>query len=278
MKSFTILILEDDVVSSVALCKALHAELPDAHLLRGQTLFEARLLLSSFDIQFFLIDIQLPDGCGIDFILDVTTKNPNAGVVIMTAETLPLHRDRAQSFGALHFFEKPVLPRTLGQIIRTYRASCFGASPGSDTSFTASLTRLNVMDVLQMKCLSRATMRLDFALKDGRSGSIYVRDGAILHAETTTHVRRAPLTGIKALAEIMRWRGGKIDEVRGAEIPEPTIEGNWQTILLQAAQLADEEDSEFLVKLTPDAEPLRASQLDSVRDPPGTQENARPSA
>lgn len=267
MKSFNILILEDDVVTSVSLAKALQAELPDAHLLRATTLFESRLLLSSFEIQFFLIDIQLPDGCGIDFILDVTSKHPNAGVVIMTAEPLPRHRDRAQSFGALHFFEKPVSPRTLGQIIRTYRASYYGASPGSDTSFTASLTRLNVMDVLQLKCLARSTMRLDFTLKDGRAGSIYFQDGAIVHAETATHGRRSPISGISALAEILRWRGGKIDEVRGAEIPKPTIEGNWQSMLLQAAQLADEEDSEFLVKLAASAEPIPARRLEHPASP-----------
>jgi DNA-binding response OmpR family regulator len=243
MKGYHILILEDDVITSVALAKALQTELPDSHILRAGTLFEARLLFSSFEIQFFLIDVHLPDGNGIDFVLDISGRNPKAAAVIMTAEPLPKYRDRAQSFGALYFFEKPVSPRTLGQIIRNHRAATYGASPGSDTSFTASLTRLSVVDVIQLKCLARATLRLDFTLKDGRCGSIYLSDGNIVHAEANVRGGGTSLLGLGALAQIVSWRGGKIDEVKGAEQPRPTITGEWQGLLLHAAQMADEASS-----------------------------------
>jgi DNA-binding NarL/FixJ family response regulator len=243
MKGFNILILEDEVVTSVALTKAIHTELPDAHAFRAASLFEGRLFLASFDLQFFIIDILLPDGNGIDFIRDVTARNPAAGVVIITAEPLPKHRDRASSVGALYFLEKPVAARLLGQVIRSHHSALCAAAPGSETSFSASLSRLNVLDVIQLKCLARATLRLDFTLKDGRFGSVYFQDGQIVHAEATRAAAAVPLTGMPALTEILSWRGGTIQEVRDLELPKPTLGGDWQGMLLQAAQLQDERDA-----------------------------------
>lgn len=240
MKQFSIFILEDDLVTSVGMAKALHTELPEAQVLRASTLYEARLVLASFDIHFFIIDVNLPDGNGIDFIVDVTSKNPQAGVVVMTSDALPKHRDRAATYGALHFIEKPLSVRALGQIIRTHMASAFGAPPGSDTSFTAALTRLTALDVLQLKCLGQATLRLDFSLRDGRFGSVYLQDGQIIHAESNRDTTSTPMTGIQALAEILGWRGGKVTETKGVERPPPSLHGTWQSLLLEAAQLGDE--------------------------------------
>jgi DNA-binding response OmpR family regulator len=240
MKQFSIFIVEDDLVTSVMLAKALHTELPDAQILRASTLYEARLILASFEVHFFVIDVNLPDGNGIDFIVDVTSKNPQAGVVVMTADALPKHQDRATTYGALYFIEKPVSPRALGQVIRTHRANTFDTVIGSDTSFTAALTRLTALDVLQLKCLGHATLRLDFSLRDGRFGSVYLLEGQIIHAESNRDATSTPITGLKALAEILGWRGGKVVETKGADPPGRTLEGTWQSLLLEAAQIGDE--------------------------------------
>lgn len=243
MTGYNLFILEDDIVTSVALAKGLQAELPEAHILRSTTLFEARLLLASFDVEFFVIDVNLPDGNGIDFIVDITSKHPQAGVVVMTSDALPKHRDRATSFGALYFLEKPISPRTMGQIIRTHLANTFGNAPGSDTSFAGALTRLTVLDVIQLKCLGHASLRLDFSLRDGRFGSVYLQDGQIIHAEANRETTAATAIGLPALAQILTWRGGHVTEVKDAEQPEPTMEGPWQALLLEAAQAGDEATS-----------------------------------
>jgi DNA-binding response OmpR family regulator len=244
MTDVSIFILEDELVTSVALAKAMHTELPEAQILRAASLYEARLLLASFDIQFFIIDVNLPDGNGIDFIVDVSSKHPKAGVVVTTKDVLPKHRDRATNFGALYFLEKPISPRTLGQIIRNHLANNFGTSSGSDTSFTAALTRLSALDVIQLKCLGQATLRLDFSLRDGHYGSVYLEKGQILHAEASLNPTTPPVTGLLALAEILAWRGGKVTETKGADQPPPSLEGTWQSLLLEAAQIGDETASQ----------------------------------
>jgi DNA-binding NarL/FixJ family response regulator len=235
MSRFNILVLEDAVVTSVAISRALELEFPDCPIYRAQSLFEARLLLETYDIQFCIVDIQLPDGCGIDLIPDLVAKNPSAGVVIATASKLPRYRDSASAFGVLHFMEKPVDQRRLGDLVRQYRNAYLGDNSGSDTSFAAFLKRLSVADILQLKCLARTTVSLDFSLRDGRHGRVYIVDGEIAHAE----VRAQALEGVAAFREIVSWRGGKVEESNSLA-ERHTIDRNWQELLLNTVHWLDE--------------------------------------
>jgi DNA-binding NarL/FixJ family response regulator len=103
-------------------------------VLRAQSLFEARLLLRTYDIQFFIIDIQLPDGSGIDFLKDIADKNPRAGVVVVTATPLPQYRQQASEFGVLHFMGKPIDVPLLRRLAREAK----GSTAGSDCRRWAS--------------------------------------------------------------------------------------------------------------------------------------------
>jgi DNA-binding NarL/FixJ family response regulator len=240
MSKFSVLILEDAVVTSVAVSRALELELPDSLILRAQSLFEARLLLKTYEIHFFILDIRLPDGCGTDLLPDIVRKNPGAGVVIVTACPLPRHRDSALQYGVLHFMEKPIDPRLLGSLAREYRQAAFGGAPGSDTSFSASLKRLAATDIIQLKCLARATVSLEFTLRDQRHGRLFFEEGEVVHAEVSAHPKTDAKEGVDALREIVSWRGGKVEE-----LPLPpdrkTIHAPWQELLLEALQRLDEE-------------------------------------
>jgi DNA-binding NarL/FixJ family response regulator len=240
MTKFCVLILEDAVVTSVAVSRALELELPDCLILRAQSLFEAKLLLKTYDIHFFILDIRLPDGCGTDLLPEIIRKNPGAGVVIVTACPLPKHRDSALQYGVLHYMQKPTDPRVLGSLAREYRHAAFGSAGGSDTSFSASLRRLTATDIIQLKCLARATVGLDFTLRDHRHGRLYFEDGEIVHAEVNAHPKTDAKEGIDALREIVGWRGGKVDEFN-LPVERKTIQAPWQELLLNAVQWLDEQ-------------------------------------
>lgn len=239
MSKFNVMVLEDAVVTSVAISRALELEFPDCPIYRAQSLFEARLLLETYDIHFCILDIQLPDGCGIDLIPDLVAKNPSAGVVIASASTLPRYRDSASAFGVIHFMEKPVDHRRLNELVRQYRNVHFGESGGSDTSFAALLRRLSVTDILQLKCLAKTTVGLDFSLRDGRHGRINIVDGEIVHAQATAHSQTEALEGVGAFREIVSWRGGKVEE-SNTFAERHTIERQWQELLLETVQWLDE--------------------------------------
>jgi len=236
MKDFRILLLEDVVVTSVAISRSLELDLPDCVVLRAQSLFEARLLLKTYDIQFFILDIQLPDGSGIDFLKDIAERNPRAGVVMVTATPLPKYRQQASEYGVLHFMSKPVDVPLLRRLAREAR----GAATGSDTSFSGSLKKLTVMDVVQLKCLARATVRLDFTNRELGVGRVFVQDGEITHAEVIPHPGAAAIEGEAAFNTVLAWRGGKVDEITGALPGRRSIHGGWQSLMLNAAQWVDE--------------------------------------
>jgi DNA-binding response OmpR family regulator len=241
MKAVRILLLEDAFVTSLAMGRALEAQLPGCIVMRAQSLYEARLLLRTYDFQFFVVDIQLPDGCGVDFLPEIAERAPGVGVVIVTATPLPKYRQRASEFGVLYFMEKPVEVRQLaGRIAKRVRSEEAPPDKTSDTSFTASLRNLSALDIIQLKCLARATVRLDFTKSDGAVGHIYLSDGEVVHAEIISPSGAGCKEGSDAFNEALSWRGGTVVEEPRAQASQITIQGTWQSLILAACQRMDE--------------------------------------
>jgi DNA-binding NarL/FixJ family response regulator len=240
MKQFRILLLEDAFVTSVAIARALEFELPECVVMRAQSLYEARVLLKTYDFHFSVVDIQLPDGSGIDFLPEIAARAPGAGVSIITASPLPKYRQRASELGVLHFMEKPVDTPALARLIARHLRGETKHAVTSDTSFSASLRKLTALDVIQLKCLSRASVRLDFTKSEGTLGRIYLQDGEVVHAEVVPPSGTECKEGIEAFNETLSWRGGKVDEAFGAQAPRTTIQESWQSLVLNATKWADE--------------------------------------
>ena len=250
MKAVRILLLEDAFVTSLAMGRALEAQLPGCIVMRAQSLYEARLLLRTYDFQFFVVDIQLPDGCGVDFLPEIAERAPGVGVVIVTATPLPKYRQRASEFGVLYFMEKPVEVRQLaGRIAKRIRSAAAPPDKTSDTSFTASLRNLSALDVIQLKCLARASVRLDFTRSDGSVGRIYLSDGEVVHAEVISPSGAGCKEGSEAFNEALSWRGGTVVEEPGAQARQITIQGTWQSLILNACQRMDESRNPDSVQL-----------------------------
>lgn len=234
MKQFCVLVLEDDPVTSVTMSKALRSGVPDALVLNARSLEEARLVLKEYDVAFFILDINLPDGSGIDFIFDVTVKNPLATIVLMTTTPLPEYRAQAEAFGVMNFMEKPVNHRQLLSLIKESRKAHKGPSQEDTSLFKAALSRLTVLDIIQLKCLNGATQTVVFKSKLHGSGRVCFKGGQITHAET----RQAK--GLPALSEIISWKSGNATEVSERAPAKSTITGSWQSVLLVAAHTTDE--------------------------------------
>jgi DNA-binding response OmpR family regulator len=250
MKSIKILLLEDAFVTSLAMGRALEAELPDCVVMRAQSLYEARLLLRTYDFQFFVVDIQLPDGCGVDFLPEIAERAPGAGVVIVTATPLPKYRQRASEFGVLYFMEKPVEVRQLAaRIAKRVRIAAATSAAASDASFTAFLRNLSALDVIQLKCLARASVRLDFTRADGTVGRIYLSGGEVVHAEVIPPSGTGRKEGTAAFNEALSWRGGTVVEEPGAQAPQITIQGDWQSLVLDALQGTNESSDPNSIRL-----------------------------
>ena len=235
-EKFRVLVLDDDLGLTKVVTNALRSALPDAEVFSASRVADAQLLIAEHQIHFFILDVHLPDGNGIDFLCDLRMTCPDARVVVITAIPLPRYQEQANELGVLLFREKPF---KLQEIVDLAKQHCqiiavSEPAPSSDTNFHVSLTHLSALDIIQLKCLTGATQALEFSSTRYGLGRIYFQTGQIIHAET------ASTTGEAAFEEILRWRGGRIVELAGVQPPVRSITGSWQALLLNAAQHIDE--------------------------------------
>jgi DNA-binding response OmpR family regulator len=234
-EKFRVLILDDDVGLTTVVVNALRAALPDAQVFTANRVAEAQQLIADHEIHFFILDVHLPDGNGIDFLCDLRMTCPEARVVVITAIPLPRYQEQANELGVLLFREKPFNLREVIELVKQHANILTEPAPASsDTKFHVSLSHLSALDIIQLKCLTGATQALEFSSARNGLGRIYFQKGQIVHAETAT------TTGEAAFEEILRWRGGRIVELPEVQPPDHTISGSWQALLLNIAQRIDE--------------------------------------
>ena len=91
----------------------------------------------------------------------------------------------------------------------------------------------HVIDVLQMCCLSRRNGAVQM-VKDGKNGLVFLRNGKIVHAETTAG------RGEDALFEIVAWKHVEFAYERTVRAPLETISKSWDEILIDAIHRENE--------------------------------------
>ncbi|MDQ3780318.1 MAG: response regulator [Chloroflexota bacterium] len=90
---------------------------PDLEVIgQAGSLAEARQLLDDADLA--LIDLDLPDGDGVDFIVDLAATNPHTTALVLTGSACPNHHARAMAAGAAEVLPKSV---TIDDVIHAVR-------------------------------------------------------------------------------------------------------------------------------------------------------------
>ena len=112
-----ILYVEDEDLNRTLL-RAVLQRAPDprlrsASLLEARTLAQARAILTEQPIDLVLLDVRLPDGSGLDLVREIKSRNPDLGVVVMSASVLPAEREEAIQAGCDAFVAKPYVPGDL---------------------------------------------------------------------------------------------------------------------------------------------------------------------
>jgi len=110
-------------------------------------------------------------------------------------------------------------------------------APGDDATrrFRAVLWEVAPLDIIQLACLRNARTSLFFLTPDRTCGTIFIDQGKIVHAECGLE------GGMRALATILSWRKGEIQEFPEWLAPvERTIGLDWEIALMEASHAADE--------------------------------------
>jgi ActR/RegA family two-component response regulator len=236
-EKFCVLVLDDDICLTTIVMKAVRMGLPSAEVLTARSVSEAQLLLTEFKIHFFILDVNLPDGTGIDFLREIRTKLPDARVMMMTSSPVSNYEKATKDLGLLLFQQKPVDTKEIVKLVRSHYENMGHATAmlHANGQFAVSLTCLSALDIIQLKCVSNATLVLQIASPSG-IGRIYFEEGQIVHADT------GESGGEAAFEEILRWKGGQIKELAAVCKPPRTITDCWQGLLLNVCQRMDETD------------------------------------
>ena len=203
-ESLRILLLEDDSCMAALLSQGLRAGFALLNIVTARTIAEAQVLIAEFRFDLFIMDIVLPDGSGIDFLCDLLTTQSDVTTVLMTSSpTLELRR-KAADLGVRHFLTKPFKPETLFNIIWHTLASEQRSEQAGETFFSGALTRLTVLDIIQLKCLNGATQAIEF-VGDQEHGRIYIdRDEWLMTPQTVNAVNLPAMNAMNFPAAILQ--------------------------------------------------------------------------
>ena len=165
--------------------------------------------------QILLTQLQAP---GLDgFILGASLGESFDGLQTLFLPPYPASEQRIEVAGSKVFPEPIDGERLIATIERSMRM------------FSGAPDLFHVLDILQMCCLSRRGGAVQM-VSGANVGTVYLRDGQIVHAETATEYRD------DALVEIVSWGEIEFAYDRAAAPPVETIRETWNALLLDALE------------------------------------------
>ena len=129
-----ILILEDDEDLSEGICLSLQS--PELTFVRSRTVAQAKQLLKERKYDLLILDINLPDGSGLDFCREIR-KTSRVPIALLTAKDMELDIVSGLESGADDYITKPfslmvlrariraLLRRNVPEQRSEYRKGCF---------------------------------------------------------------------------------------------------------------------------------------------------------
>jgi len=171
-------------------------------------------------------DLNLEEIDGLTLLEELRAFDPQARVILTT--NLADKELVAQSFrmGALDILEKPLDLEFLTNKIRELVNR-------EDRALEGNLRMMSLASIVQINCEERNQAQLILNYQ-GKTGSIYFKDGEMIHAETGTK------TGEEAVYELLEWEDGSFKLKMGAEPSLRTIITPWTGIIMEGMRRIDE--------------------------------------
>ncbi len=99
--------------------------------------------------------------------------------------------------------------------------------------FTGQLDQFQLVDIIQMCCISRRTGRLRLS-KGVEKGVLFLREGQIVHAVC------GKLTGEEAVYRIIEWDFGEFSFDEGITVEMRSIKAGWESVVMEGVRRRDE--------------------------------------
>jgi len=239
------LLFVDDDTGFLTGLRELFTEMADGSwdVFTAESHAQALTLLQQQRMDVVVLDIGMPVMDGFQFLRLLGRTNPGQQIVMLTGQATPESRKTCLENGATLLLEKPVTPEGFRAVFAALDAL---AEIQPNTGFRGMMRRVGLQEVLQIECLGRKSSVLEISTGRVR-GRIFIADGSIIHAEAGAVQGEAALYGLLAL------QGGDFNLLAFSEPVHRTIEGHWESLLMEAARLSDE-GAVLLPESPPEAE------------------------
>ncbi len=215
--------MEEYSALGVAISVALQKFAPLHGVQVAHSFEQAEAMAATMRPELFVLDLDPPPNGEIEFFNQLKTQYPEARALVIAAGTSRELRSERGTGSAIQFIEKPFDLAEFGAAVQALLGPwAVLPTPG----LRGTLRDLQVIDLLELKCLAGGTALVPVESADGKVGEIHFQKGQICHAGVGT------LTGLPALEEIVRWTGAHLTE---AELPldvPRTIDTDWRIVLL----------------------------------------------
>ncbi len=225
-----ILVLESDEQLATAVLNALQEAAPAADVDIANSIEQAQQLVIEHRPDLFVLDVDATEDLGQEFLYDLRTSHPNARAIVLTGVHLTAHREQAVGLGAI--LSRETIPHR--DFIDLVQALLSSSTALEREKFQGTLSDLHIADIIQLKCMSGSTSGLEFTGPSGEKARVYFEGGQVRHATAPNK------EGVRAFNEIVNWKGGKISEVSGFAKVTPSIDLDWQILLMEAVRNIDE--------------------------------------
>ena len=184
----------------------------------AQSASAALAILQDQPLDLVVIDVCMPVVDGLQFLSILNRRFPGLQKVVLTGFATDAYRAACLSSGAELFLEKPRTSEGMESVFATLNELArWKPEPG----FRGVLRRVGLIDIIQMECLGRSSSLLSVTAPR-KSGSIYIRDGSIIHAEC------GESKGEEAFRELLSLASGDFRLNAYAEPAEETISVSWE--------------------------------------------------
>jgi len=190
----------------------------------------AMAILQEQLVNLLVIDVCMPVVDGLQFLSVAHRRYPDVQKIMLTGFATEAYRSACLGNGAELFLEKPKTTEGMESIFGTINELMrWTREPG----FRGVIRGVELLNVIQMECLGRSSSVLGLSSQK-ISGRIFIKEGAIVHAET------GELNGEEAFYRLFQLESGDFRLNPFTEPAQTTITSTWESLLMQAAHIRDE--------------------------------------
>ena len=187
---------------------------------------EALAVLSEDDIFSVLIAVETAETVRDHLLREIRAGYPHIDIMTLLPEGDPSLAGQIPEELHVQILHHPVDVAALVQQLTVQ-------SRRRGQGFAGTLKNIQIDDLIQMCCLSMASIAIRIA-KDNQQGIIYIRDGGVVHAVC------AETTGEEAFYRILGWASGRFETVDDRYEGDDSIDKSHEFLLMEAARRSDE--------------------------------------